>query len=130
MCCNACLDDEMLAPNYAAAREAERRAVLAGDYNYSHGLTAADRAFLAARRAARRGPGGPDAGASEGKGSVAPPRTAIYPLLDPHTSPLTRGRVPPRGDEPSVFSKAIFRCAAHDADRRRRTQRRTRTAQT
>jgi len=59
-CCMPCLDDEEMAPTYPEAKDAERQAVLRGDYNYSHGLTPSDHAFLGARLAARAA-GGHDA---------------------------------------------------------------------
>jgi hypothetical protein len=53
-CCAACLDDERKAPGYEAARAAESAAVRAGDLNFRGvGLSPADAAFLADRRAAR-----------------------------------------------------------------------------
>lgn len=53
-CCAACLDDEREAPGYEAARAAEAAAVRAGDLNFRGvGLSPADAAFLAERRAAR-----------------------------------------------------------------------------
>ena len=51
VCCTPCLDDEKDAPTYAAAKAAEVRN---RNYNFSAGLTPADRSFLAARLAARR----------------------------------------------------------------------------
>jgi hypothetical protein len=54
VCCVPCLDDERDAPTYAAARAAEAQAVRNRNYNFSAGLTPADRSFLAARLAARR----------------------------------------------------------------------------
>jgi hypothetical protein len=48
-CCYDCLEDEKLAPTYHVAKAAEAAAVLRGDHNYSHGLTEADKSFLAAR---------------------------------------------------------------------------------
>lgn len=54
MICSECIDDERQAPGYAAAAEAEIAAVKRGDYNFPGvGLSAADREFLAARRAGR-----------------------------------------------------------------------------
>ena len=53
-CCAACLDDEREAPGYEAARAAEAAAVRAGDLNFRGiGISPADAAFLAGRRAAR-----------------------------------------------------------------------------
>ena len=54
ICCIPCLDDERDAPTYAAAKAAEDQAVRNRNYNFSAGLTPADRSFLAARLAARR----------------------------------------------------------------------------
>ena len=53
--CMACSDDEHAAPGYAHAAEVELAAVQAKNYNYQGvGLSAADHAFLAERRAARK----------------------------------------------------------------------------
>jgi len=52
--CMDCKGDEVLAPGYAQASDREDLAVRAGHYNFGGvGLSDADRAFLAARRAAR-----------------------------------------------------------------------------
>ena len=52
--CMPCKSDEEALPCYPAAVDAERIACLRGDYNFlGIGLTAEDRASLAARRAAR-----------------------------------------------------------------------------
>ena len=57
-CCLLCLDDEKYAPNYAAAREEEKRRVGDGNHRYPGiGLTEEDRCVLAERREARRRPG-------------------------------------------------------------------------
>ena len=53
--CLDCKADEKLAPGYAGAADEERRAVMAGVRNYPGvGLSADDRAFLAARREERK----------------------------------------------------------------------------
>lgn len=54
--CLDCKNDERLAPGYAAADAAEVASVRQGNYNFEGvGLSSADRAFLSARRAARKG---------------------------------------------------------------------------
>jgi len=53
-CCMECIADEQQAPGFAAARAAELAAVQGGDVNFvGVGLSPADVAFLAERRAAR-----------------------------------------------------------------------------
>lgn len=55
--CMDCKEDERHAPGFAAARAAEEAAARGGNYNFPGvGLSAADDAFLAERRAARRKP--------------------------------------------------------------------------
>lgn len=52
--CMECEADERLAPNYAAAHQAEHEAVTRGDYNFPGiGLKPEDRTFLALRLADR-----------------------------------------------------------------------------
>jgi hypothetical protein len=54
MICQDCLEDETFAPNYAAARAAERQAVRSGDQRFPGiGLADEDRVVLAARLGAR-----------------------------------------------------------------------------
>lgn len=59
--CRGCRDDERHAPGYAAALAAEAAAMRAGNHNFTGaGLTDADRAVLAGRRAARDADAEPD----------------------------------------------------------------------
>jgi hypothetical protein len=52
--CMQCVEDEQLAPGYAEAAAAEAAHVRAGDLNFPGvGLSPADAAFVAERRAAR-----------------------------------------------------------------------------
>ena len=54
--CLDCKADEKALPSYKDGNAAELDAVKAGNYNFPGvGLTADDQAFLAARRAARKG---------------------------------------------------------------------------
>lgn len=65
--CMDCVADECLAPGFAAARAAEEAAVLGGNFNFPGvGLSAADDAFLAERRAERRKRSAGEKGESDG----------------------------------------------------------------
>lgn len=65
--CMDCKADERLAPGFAAAQAAEEAAVQRGDFNFPGvGLSAADDAFLAERRAARRRPAAGEKEESDG----------------------------------------------------------------
>lgn len=53
-CCTPCLEDEKTCPGYAAAKEAEERAVRGGNYNYRGvGLKRDDVAHLIGKLATR-----------------------------------------------------------------------------